>query len=197
MSGRIVILNGAPRAGKSSLARAIQDNVPGTWINWGVDAFNGTLPPQLLPGIGLRPGGERPDLEPEVARLFETYFTLLADLSRAGFDVVADLGMHTDYAAPFDPMTILHRRLSGLPVLLVGIDCALETIVERRRADTDARHVAGPDIPAPVRRWQDAVHAGKTYDLRLDMGSLSPAEGAESIARIIAKSFEDGRLIAR
>lgn len=34
--GRIVILNGAPRAGKSSLVRAVQHQVPGVWLNPGV-----------------------------------------------------------------------------------------------------------------------------------------------------------------
>ena len=64
--GRIVVLNGAPRSGKSSIAAAIQGRVPGDWVNLGVDAFNRTMPEHLRPGIGLRPGGERPDLEGSV-----------------------------------------------------------------------------------------------------------------------------------
>lgn len=185
MPGRIVILNGAPRSGKSTLARAVQAHVPGNWINWGVDAFNGTLPPHLLPGIGLRPGGELPDLEPNVFRLYAAYFAALAQFSRAGFDVVADLGMHADYAHPFDPMTEMRRGLSDLPVLLVGIDCALDVIVARRQADTDGRHVSGPDAPPPVRRWQEKIHENRSYDLRLDMDMLSPEQGAARIDKAL------------
>ena len=37
MTGRIVLLNGAPRAGKSSIARALQAR--GDWLALGVDAM--------------------------------------------------------------------------------------------------------------------------------------------------------------
>ncbi|ODT80101.1 MAG: hypothetical protein ABS76_17555 [Pelagibacterium sp. SCN 64-44] len=186
MPGRIVILNGAPRSGKSSLARAVQAEIPGRWLNWGVDAFNATLPPALLPGIGLRPGGERPDLEPLVAALYGSFFAAMAGFARSGFDVVADLGLHDDYAAPFDPMAVLRRELSGLFVLLVGVDCAIEVIMARRNADPRGGfYAAGPGIPAPVTRWQQAVHREKTYDLRLDMGILAPEAGAARLVPLL------------
>lgn len=192
MTGRIVILNGAPRSGKSSLAKAIQAHVPGRWINWGVDAFNATLPEALMPGIGLRPGGERPDLEPAVETLYGACFAHMARLARCGFDVVADLGMHTDYARPLDPMLVLARELDGLPFVLVGVDCDLDTIMARRNADPQGGfYAAGPDIPAPVRRWQDAVHRGKTYDMRLDMGILAPEAGAARVAALLAGAEAD------
>jgi chloramphenicol 3-O phosphotransferase len=41
--------------------------------------------------------------------------------------------------------------------------------------------VAGPGIPDPVRRWQVAVHAETDYDLRLDMGLLSPEAALSQI----------------
>lgn len=182
MPGRVVILNGAPRSGKSSLARAIQTTVPGRWINWGVDAFNATLPPSLLPGIGLRPGGERPDLEADVARLYCAYFAMVSAFSRQDFDVVADLGLHSDYATPFDPLLTMAEDLARLPVFMVGVHCSIDTIMARRNADPQGGlYAAGPGVPAPVARWQEAVHAGKAYDLELDMGVLSPQEGAVAI----------------
>lgn len=62
--GQIVILNGTPRSGKSSIAAAIQNTFEGVWMNLGVDWFKQMTPNRYQPGIGLRPGGERPDLEP-------------------------------------------------------------------------------------------------------------------------------------
>ena len=94
MTGRIVILNGVPRAGKSSIAAALQAR--GSWINLGVDAQNRTLPPSLLPGIGLRPGGERPELEPMLPGLFFALYESIAAHARRGFDVVVDLGHHVE-----------------------------------------------------------------------------------------------------
>nr|WP_244885872.1 chloramphenicol phosphotransferase CPT family protein [Heyndrickxia shackletonii] len=37
--GNIVILNGAPRSGKSSIATEIQNTFEGVWMNLGVDQF--------------------------------------------------------------------------------------------------------------------------------------------------------------
>jgi chloramphenicol 3-O phosphotransferase len=58
-AGQIVILNGAPRGGKSSIAAQVQDSFDGVWVNLGVDAWAAVTPARLRPGIGLRPGGER------------------------------------------------------------------------------------------------------------------------------------------
>ena len=42
----------------------IQQTFDGVWMNLGVDRFMQMTPARYLPGIGLRPGGERPDIEP-------------------------------------------------------------------------------------------------------------------------------------
>lgn len=192
--GRVVILNGAPRSGKTSLARAVQESVPGRWINWGVDTFNATLPPDLLPGIGLRPGGERPDLEPAVFRLFDAYFSALASMAHSGFDVVADLGLHRDYAEPFDPLHSLRWHLSGLQVRMVGVQCDIGAIMARRNADPQGGlYLGGPDVPAPVARWQTAVHAGWSYDLVLDTTAATPQAGAAAIAALLAAGSQPPR----
>lgn len=189
MSGRIVILNGAPRAGKSSIARAVQDSLPGHWINLGVDAQNAMLPEALLPGIGLRPGGERPDLEPFVPGLYFALYDAIAAHALQGFDVVADLGHHDHYSRPLDILPACARRMTGLAVLFVGIRCPLETIMARRNADPQF-YVAGPGVPDPVRRWQEAVHVPGLYDLDLDTADLSPQACASAIGAALAQPPE-------
>lgn len=186
--GRIIVLNGAPRSGKSTLAKAIQTGLPGNWINLGVDAVMSTLPPALMPGIGLRPGGERPDLEPHVSALYGALFQSLATYANDGFDVVADLGLHEDYSRPLDILAKAARTLGPLGAFLVGIDCDLDEIMKRRNADPkNGYYAAGASVPPPVQRWQNAIHAGKDYDLRLDMGRLSPEEGREEIAKLLSE----------
>ncbi|SFV37576.1 chloramphenicol 3-O phosphotransferase [Devosia crocina] len=180
--GRILLLNGAPRSGKSSLAHAIQVRIPGRWINLGVDAVAATLPPALMPGIGLRPGGERPDLEPVVAALYRLLFGSIIAHSQAGFDVVADLGLHEHYSEPLGIFDMAAKMLGPAGALIVGIDCAIDEIMRRRNADPRGGfYLSGSEAPPPVLHWQSAVHAGKTYDLRLDMGALSPEAGAAAI----------------
>ena len=84
--------------------------------------------------MGLRPGGERPDLEPLVLTLYRGMYESIVDHSRRGLNVVADVGHHDADAVPQGILPYCARRLSGLPVLLVGVRCPLEIIMERRRA---------------------------------------------------------------
>lgn len=183
MNGRIVILNGVPRAGKSSIARALMARVPGRWVNLGVDAMNATLPKELLPGIGLRPGGEKPELEPTVLRLYAELYETIALRARAGEDVVVDVGHHDGYSRPLGILAASARQLSGLPVLLVGVRCPIEVIMARRNADPQGGlYLAGDGVPAPVQRWQDAVHVPGIYELEVDSGAMTPEQCADVIA---------------
>src|ERR1700730_13686543 len=80
--GKIVILNGTPRSGKSSIAAVIQNTFEGVWMNLGVDRFMQMTPERYQPGIGLRPGGERPDLEPLVVILYGAMYEAIRAHSR-------------------------------------------------------------------------------------------------------------------
>lgn len=187
MSGRIVILNGVPRAGKSSIARAVIAQLPGRWVNLGVDQMNAALPKDMLPGIGLRPGGERPDLEPTVVRLYGELYDEIAARARAGEDVVVDVGHHDWYSQPLGILAASARRLSGLPVLFVGVRCPLEGIMARRNADPQSGlYVGGGGVPAPVQRWQEAVHQPGIYDLEVDTSVLTPEQCVVAIAAALA-----------
>jgi chloramphenicol 3-O-phosphotransferase len=84
--GQIVILNGNPRAGKSSIATTIQNRFEGVWMNMGVDRFKQMTPERYQPGIGLRLGGERPDLEPLIVILYQAMYEAIAGHSRLGLD---------------------------------------------------------------------------------------------------------------
>ena len=109
--GTIVVLNGTPRSGKSRIAAALQSSSDLLWLSFGVDAMAGVTPAALQPGIGLRPGGERPDLEDAVVVLFDALYSAVAAWSRAGRCVVVDVGHHDDYSKP---LGILTRTASAL-----------------------------------------------------------------------------------
>jgi chloramphenicol 3-O phosphotransferase len=184
--GRIVVLNGAPRSGKSSIASAVQTLVPGSWVNLGVDAQMRSTPSHLLPGIGLRPRGERPDLESSVQILFAALYDSIAAYSRQGLDVVVDIGHHDGYSQPLGILPDSARRLAGLPAYLVGIRCTIEVIMERRRANPKG-YEAGPGVPEPVQRWQDAVHIPGLYDLEIESSRTTPEAAAQLIAKFMAQ----------
>lgn len=72
--GKIVVLNGVPRSGKSSIVRELQKDPQVPWMNLGVDVFKQFVTPeQFGPGLGLRPGANRPDLEPHVQSFFTAF----------------------------------------------------------------------------------------------------------------------------
>lgn len=186
--GKVVILNGAPRSGKSSIVKVIQRDFPGVWINLGVDVSVRHMTPEALrPGIGLRPGGERPDLESNLPTLYTALYDSIAAHSRLGLNVVADFGHHDDYSQSLGILPICARRLKDLPAYLVGVRCPLEAILERRR-ESPAEYLApegNAPIQEPILRWQEAVHRPGIYDLEVDTSNLSPEACAESIRRLI------------
>src|SRR5919109_1739305 len=160
-TGKIVILNGAPRSGKSSIVEAIQESFDGPWMNLGVDVHVRHITPERYrPGIGLRPGGERPDLEPFVPVFYAALYESIAAHSRLGLNVVVDVGHHEAYARPGSILVDCARRLIGLPALIVGVRCPIESIMKRRRtvqAGREGDYLAGSKddpIPAPVIAWQ-------------------------------------------
>jgi chloramphenicol 3-O phosphotransferase len=189
-AGTIVVLNGTPRSGKSRIAGALQESSDSLWLTFGVDAMAEVIPPGLRPGIGLRPGGERPDLEDVVVTLFAALYSAVAAWSRAGIDVVVDVGHHDDYSKPLGILARTAVLLQGLPAYFIGVRCPVEVIMARRDADPgDAggqggRYVTSePDgsIPDVVLRWERAVHDPGVYDLEVDTSAATPEACAAAI----------------
>jgi chloramphenicol 3-O phosphotransferase len=178
-AGQLVILNGAPRSGKSSIVAAIQQTFEDVWVNLGVDVARRMTPPRLQPGIGLRPGEAGHHTAPFLPVLYAALYDSVAAHSRLGLNVAVDVG-HYDAAV----LAEAAQRLNGLPVLFVGVRCPIEVILERRRAAKTDQYVTSSEngpIPAPVLRWQREVHGDWTYDLELDTSQLSPAQCASAI----------------
>jgi chloramphenicol 3-O phosphotransferase len=143
----------------------------------------------VQPGIGLRPGGERPDLEPLVESLYAAMYEAIAAHSRRGVDVVADTTHHDDYSRPRQILPRCARIVSGLPALFVGVHCPLDVIMRRRMENWGRGYAEDGSVPEPVRRWQRAVHRPGRYDLELDTSRHSPADCAEQISRRLASDL--------
>ncbi len=182
--GQVIVLNGVPRSGKSSIVKAIQETYDGIWMNLGVDVFCRLVTPEeYQPGIGLRPGGERPDLEPLIVASYVAMYESIAAHSRQGLNVIVDVGHHDGYSKPLGILPRCARCLDDLPVLFIGVHCSLDEIMRRRKVSAGNYEAGTSDepYPAPVRRWLDHVHTGVKYDLELDTTSLEPTRCAELI----------------
>lgn len=122
--GQIVILNGVPRSGKSSIVEAIQETFDGPWMNLGVDTFKEHVTPdRYSPGVGLRPGGKHQDLEPLIGVFFAAMYESIAAHSRLGLNVVVDVVQHSVRTA--QPLTVDERAVGrgqvAQPVHALGL----------------------------------------------------------------------------
>ncbi len=188
--GQIVILNGTPRSGKSSIAAVIQETFDGPWMNMGVDPFkNHIIPKRYSPSIGLRPGGERPDLEPLITVLYAAMYESIAAHSRLGLNVTVDVGHHDAYSKPLGILADSAQRLKGLPVLLVGVRCPIGIVWERRRNTWLKGKEIPEDAPPPdiLHKWEHEVHTPGIYDIEVDTSSTSPDQCAEVILQHLIK----------
>ncbi len=191
--GQIILLNGAPRSGKSSIVAVVQDTFDGVWMNLGVDTFiRSATPRRYRPGVGLRPGEREHQVAPLVPVLYAAMYESFAAHSRLGVNVVADVGHHDSNTPGI--LADCARRLAGLPVLFVGVRCPIDVIMQRRNDGQPGREhtyvvgTAEDPVPAPVLLWQEEVHQPGIYDMEVDTSEMS----ARECVRAIRKRLSDG-----
>lgn len=192
--GQIVVLNGPPRVGKSSIAKGIQESLDGIWMHLGMDLHIAATPLAYRPGIGLRP--QKPEhattqpgrvpveaLENAVPTLYAALYESIAAHSRLGLNVVTDVSHHDFYTRPLNILAQCAKRLGGLPVLFVGVACPIDVIWERRedtwgqvRTEVDEGVVAAVELGLRAAREHD-------YDLELDTSRLSTGECVAKIRK--------------
>ena len=174
----IVVLNGAPRSGKSSIVAEIQKTFAGVWMNLGVDVARRMTPQSVQPGIGLRPGEDGHPAAAFVPTLYAALWDSIAVHERLGLNVAADVGLYDERVAA-DAAT----RVAGLGVLFVGVRCPVDVVIERRRQGGGDHYATERGL---VERWERAVHGRWTYDLEVDTSVAGPAQCAQAVAARLA-----------
>lgn len=186
----VVILNGAPSSGKSSIVRSMQDLAPGPWLAMGPDRFVPMLPARYvdLEGTGSPEGRAglhwhrdaasgattiRLEPGPLGARWLEAARVATAAVARLGHDVLVE-----DIVTSVDGWRAWAAALQGIPTLTVAIRCPLD-VLERReaaRADRQAGHALGVH-----RLVLDSLEC----DFEVDTTHASPEECAAAILSCI------------
>lgn len=155
------------------------------WVHFGVDAWLENYSDLPKPGIGLRPGGERPDLEVELSRSFEAFFRKIHQLAESA-SVMVDSSIHRQYANPLNPWEIASEVFGEIPFTRIHLQCPVEEI--RRRYEQTGRQVApnGPGVHSdPLERWRDAIWASCEYQFTLNSGSMPPHELCAQLAKFL------------
>ncbi|SDS74125.1 chloramphenicol 3-O phosphotransferase [Streptomyces sp. TLI_053] len=176
MRTQVIVLNGGSSSGKTTLARALQELLPGAWLAFGVDILVDALPARL------RDGADGIAVETETVTVGDTFRLLdtawahgIAAMARAGARVVVDdvfLGGPASQQRWRD-------ALDGLDVLWVGVHCAPEVAAAREAARGDrAEGMAAAQALA--------VHGGIDYDLTVDTGTHPIAWCAAQVASVVA-----------
>ena len=190
--GKIIILNGAPRSGKTSIVNEIQNAFDGIWINLGVDNYKNMIPERYQPGIGLRPGGERPDLEEDVVTMYKALYESIRAHSRLGLNVVVDIGHHDLYSSSLGILPQCIKILEEFPVLFVGVKCPIDEIIKRRIDSSYPVYEKDGTILNSILLWQDSVHVPGIYDLEVDTSLNTSYE----IAMMIQDRLNESEFIA-
>jgi chloramphenicol 3-O phosphotransferase len=174
---RIIILNGAGSAGKSSIAKALQTITTEPFLHVAMDDFLNMLPEAYhdhrdglhfetveengKPAVVIKTGAV-------ARRLFRGMRRAIAALAHEGNNlIVDDVMLENEWA---DYVTLL----SGFDIKLVGVLAPLDVLETRERERGD--RLIG------LARWQfERVHRGKAYDLEIDTSAEMPLECAELI----------------
>jgi chloramphenicol 3-O phosphotransferase len=178
----IVILNGNSSAGKSAIAKALQQITAERFLHVPMDSFLDMMPPSMFEGPDgmvfkqLEEDG-KPVVEittgPAAQRVLLGMRHAMATMARHGSNLVIDDVMLDGDAAEYA------EAFAGLTVHWVGVFAPLDVLEEREKVRGDR------DIG--LSRWlAKHVHKGITYDLKIDTTQSNPTECAEQIKRAFA-----------
>jgi chloramphenicol 3-O phosphotransferase len=163
-SGKIIFLNGASSAGKSTLARAIQAQISDPFWHVSSDQF---VEAKLLPN--RRDEGSDfawPVMRP---RFFDAFHRCLPAMASAGNNLIVD------HVIEFEVwMSDLVVLLAPYDVFFVGVHCPLAEM-ERRERDRGNRSIG------EGRDHLEVVHTFGDYDYETDTPTATPDENAHTL----------------
>jgi chloramphenicol 3-O phosphotransferase len=163
---QVIVLNGGSSAGKSTIARCLQAQLPGTWLSLSVDAFVDAMPGE---GVDISADGEvTPD--DTFARLELAWMAGIAAMVKAGAKVVLD----DVFLSGPKSQDRWRRPLAGLAVRWVGVRCDAATAEARERE-------RGDRVTGMAAKQAEAVHEGVRYDLVVDTTHTAARTCAETI----------------
>jgi len=160
--GRIILLNGASSAGKSSLAQALQRQLPEPFWHWSIDHLMAArvLPHERIDSGEFAWAAMRP-------AFFDGFHRSIPALTAAGNDLIVEHIVET-----CEWMQCLLALLAPFDVFFVGVRCPLHELERRERERGDRR-------PGSAREDDATTHAFGAYDFEVDTTS-APADALAS-----------------
>jgi chloramphenicol 3-O phosphotransferase len=203
--GNVVLLNGTSSAGKTSIAKALQEIMAAPYLHTGIDHFlprvpakcfvvsDGVSPPaddyfllvyrgEVARTVAEREGGETVYADGTLAevRIGPGGLRLLAGMYR-GIAALAAAGIDVivdDVIYDRRVLTVAVAALCDSRVLFVGLHVPREVAEQRERERGDRG-------PGGAAAFYDLVHAHAIYDLELDTAVATPMECALHIKQAL------------
>ncbi|MFF3569473.1 chloramphenicol phosphotransferase CPT family protein [Nocardia jiangxiensis] len=188
LPARVIFLNGTSSAGKTTLARAIQDESDVPFVYWGIDTLFGLVPPNWgggrdgplsRDGFWYDRTGHDADGHPVLVvryghvgyRMLRSGCAAAAEFARGGDHLVID-----EMLLSPDLLPMWLDALAGLDVQLVGVTCP--------PAVAEQRELARGKTIGLARGHLGTVHDhGHPYDTIVDTSTATPAELAGVVLR--------------
>lgn len=175
LSPRVIVLNGGSSSGKSSLARALQDELEEPWLRLGVDDLLDAAPARLFGPDGLTLGSQGSVTVGDQFIAVEAHWMAgIAAIARHGGRVIVEDNFVSGPAA--------QRRwceaLEGIETRWVGVHCASQIAAQREAA-------RGDRTTGMAARQATAVHQGVRYDVEVDTSNTTPSALAKYLRRHI------------
>jgi chloramphenicol 3-O phosphotransferase len=184
--GKIIYLSGISSAGKTTLARELQQVLPAPFLYLGIDLFIYMLPPGYWDadpaGFTLEKSERGTEIKtgPLAQDLGRAMLDTIENLARTGRNLIVD-----DVMLSQDYLESCLAKLAGLPLLLVKVYCPLE-IAEQRERERGDRDLG------MVKFQYGLVEATGGYDLTVDTAANTTAECARQIVARLEQSQLQG-----
>jgi chloramphenicol 3-O phosphotransferase len=183
----LIFLNGTTSAGKTSIARALQDQLARPYCMTGIDDAFAMLPDRLHNSSeGFFFDRDERDLVrlnigPVGLTCLLAHHRSVAAIARCGVDLICDEVILTEELRR-DWMEVL----SGIETVFVGVHCSLEEL--------DRREITrGDRVIGQARGQIDIVHAHMRYDIEVDSTDQTPAMLARDICSRLPASFSKAK----
>lgn len=170
--GRVILLNGASSAGKSTLARAMQLLMKEEAMMFSMDDY-----------LAMSRGRHENALDAvrETGLPFiQSFHAAIAEAARKGALAIVDHVIGESRLWVED----LLNRLSGIPRALVRVECRQDILMERERRRTDRT----PDLPH-AERQHGSIHRHFPHDLSIDTSEATPQECATELINRLPLEF--------
>ena len=167
MKPAAIVLHGPTSAGKSSLARALQECAPVPAFHVSLDAFV---------TMSRRRDMRAPDEQMQAYHVHcENLRSTLARLVDTQFEIVVDLVLRDE-----GELEETFEVLSGRPLYLVGVRAPLQILEERERQRQDR----GAGM---AREQAQSLAFARDYDLVIDTSTYTAEAGAAAIRNFIGE----------